>query len=124
MLRENGIKRDMVLRRDHKVSIVINVLLAWLLPVVLLPAGCGGGGGEPLGGGSGTTSVLYVANSGSDNVSGYSINATSGTLSAIPGSPFVNVSAPSAIAVSSNGFFAYVANSPANNVTAFRVGTD
>ena len=50
MLRENGIKRDMVLRRDHKVSIVINVLLAWLLPVVLLPVGCGDGGGDGGGG--------------------------------------------------------------------------
>ena len=81
-------------------------------------------GGGPLGGGSGTTSILYVSNSGSDNVSGYSINTTSGALAAIPGSPFVNVSAPSAIAVSSNGFFAYAANSQANNVTAFRVGTN
>lgn len=108
------------------------VLLAWLLPLVLLPAGCGDGGGDggglsgvggPLGG-VGTTSILYVTNSGSDNVSGYSINATSGTLTAIPGSPFSNVSAPSAMAVSSNGFFAYVTNRRTNNVTAFRVSTE
>jgi 6-phosphogluconolactonase (cycloisomerase 2 family) len=134
MLCENGIKRDMALRGDHKVSIVNRILLAGLLPVFLLPAGCGdgggdgggfgGGGGEPLGGGSGATSILYVANSGSDNVSGYSINATSGTLAAIPGSPFSNVSGPSAMAVSSNGFFAYVANRRTNNVTAFRVSTE
>jgi 6-phosphogluconolactonase len=67
---------------------------------------------------------VYVTNSGSNNVSGYSINAATGGLSALPGSPFANVSAPSAIAVSSNGFFAFVTNSQANTVTAFRVGTD
>src|SRR6185312_3282735 len=51
-------------------------------------------------------------------------NPTSGTLAAIPGSPFTNVSGPSAMTVSSNGFFAYVTNSRANNVTAFRVSTE
>lgn len=126
----------MVRRGSHQVSIVNKALLAWLLPVILLPAGCGDGGGGgggglggvggPLGGGSGTTSTLYVTNNGSDNVSGYGINATSGTLTTIPGSPFSNgnVSGPSAIVVSSDGFFAYVANSRTNNVTAFRVSTE
>lgn len=128
----------MTSRTAHKVSIVNKVLPAWLLLLVLLPSGCGDGGGDggtlggvgggPLGGGSGTTSILYVTNNGSDNVSGYSINTTSGTLAAIPGSPFSNVSAPSAMAVSSavssNGVFAYVANSRTNNVTAFRVSTE
>ncbi len=109
-------------------------LLTCLLPLLLLPTGCGDGGGEggiggvggvggPLGG-LGTTSILYVANNGSDNVSGYSINATGGTLAAIPGSPFFNVSGPSAMAVSSNGFFAYVTNSRTSTVTAFRVSTE
>lgn len=107
------------------------VLLAWVLPLAMLPSGCGdgGGGGGGFGGtgtigGAGTTSIVYVTNSGSNNVSGYSINAATGGLSALPGSPFANVSAPSAIAVSSNGFFAFVTNSQANTVTAFRVGTD
>ncbi|MBH0203479.1 MAG: beta-propeller fold lactonase family protein [Nitrospira sp.] len=103
-----------------------------LFPLVILVSGCGddggsgggfGGTGETLGG-LGTTSILYVANNGSDNVSGYSINATGGTLVAIPGSPFSNVSGPSAMAVSSNGFFAYVTNSRTNTVTAFRVSTE
>lgn len=123
----------MVLRGAHKVSIVNKVLRAWLLPLVLLPAGCGdgdggggtfGGVGGTLGGGPGTTSIVYVTNSGSNNVSGYTINAATGGLSALPGSPFANVSAPSSIAVSSNGFFAFATNNQANNVTAFRIGTD
>jgi hypothetical protein len=131
MPRKSGINRDMVLRGTHKVLMVKKVLLAWLLPLVLLPSGCGDGGGEggfggsgTIGGGEGTGAIVYVTNNGSNNVSGYTINPSTGGLAAIPGSPFVNVSAPSAIAVSSNGFFAYAANSQANNVTAFRIGTD
>lgn len=124
----------MICREARKVSITNKVLAAWLLPLALFPAGCGDGGGAggalggvggpPLGGGAITTSILYVTNNGSDNVSGYSINATSGTLATIPGSPFSNVSGPSAMAVSSNGLFAYVANRRTNNVTAFRVSTE
>lgn len=108
-------------------------MLPWLFPFLLCVPGCGDDGGDGGGvggtgggtlGGLGTTSILYVANNGSDNVSGYSINATSGTLAAIPGSPFSNVSGPSAMAVSSNGFFAFVTNKRTNNVTAFRVSTE
>lgn len=110
------------------------VFLTWLFALFFLPSGCGDGNGDGDGGGFGgvggtiggvgTTSILYVTNRGSNDVSGYSINTTGGTLTAIPGSPFSNVSGPSAIAVSSNGFFAYVANGRTNNVTAFRVSTE
>jgi 6-phosphogluconolactonase len=107
-------------------------LLPWLFPFLLCIPSCGDDGGEGGGfggtggtlGGLGTTSILYVANNGSDNVSGYSINATSGILAAIPGSPFSNVSGPSAMAVSSNGFFAYVTNGRTSTVAAFRVSTE
>lgn len=57
-------------------------------------------------------------------MSGYSINATSGILAAIPGSPFSNVSGPSAMAVSSNRLFAYVTNGRTSTVAAFRVSTE
>ncbi|MBH0184819.1 MAG: beta-propeller fold lactonase family protein [Nitrospira sp.] len=97
--------------------------------VLLAGSGCGedGGGGGGFGaiGGVGTTSIVYVANRGSDDVSGYSINPSAGTLVAIAGSPFPQIADPSAIAVSSNGFFAFVTNAGASNtVTAFRVATD
>lgn len=96
--------------------------------VLLAGSGCGdgdGGGGFGAIGGVGTTSIVYVANRGSDDVSGYSINPATGTLAAIAGSPFPQIADPSAIAVSSNGFFAFVTNAGASNaVTAFRVATD
>lgn len=75
-------------------------------------------------GGVGTTSILYVTNNDSNDVSGYLINTASGVLAPILGSPFSNVSGPSSMSVSSDGFFAYVANSRTNTVTAFRVSTD
>ena len=119
-------------RESHKVPAVKQLLLPWLFPFLLCVPGCGDDGGEGGGfggtggtlGGLGTTSILYVANSGSNNVSGYSINATSGILAPIPGSPFSNVSGPSAMAVSSNGFFAYVTNGRTSTVAAFRVSTE
>jgi 6-phosphogluconolactonase len=121
----------MALRDTHKPSAAKRLRLAWCIPFVLFAPGCGDDGGQggfgglgTIGGGEGTGAILFVTNNGSNNVSGYTINPSTGGLAAIPGSPFVNVSAPSAIAISSNGFFAYAANSRANNVTAFRIGTD
>jgi 6-phosphogluconolactonase len=123
----------MVRRDTHNIVILNKALLGGLFSLVVLSSGCGDDGGEGGGGfggtggtlgGLGTTSILYVANNGSDNVSGYSINATSGILAAIPGSPFSNVSGPSAMAVSSNGFFAYVTNGRTSTVAAFRVSTE
>lgn len=113
-------------------TIMNRLPLAWLFSLLLLPSGCGDGGGDGGGvggvggtiGGVGTTAIVYVTNSESNNVSGYTINPSTGGLATVPGSPFGNVSAPSAMVVSSDGFFAYAANSQANNVTAFRVGTN
>lgn len=106
--------------------------VTWLIPCLLLVSGCGGddggeGGAGGLGGIGGertTGAIVYVTNSGSNSVSGYTVTAATGGLAAIAGSPFPDVPTPSAIAVSPNGLFAYVANSQTNKVTAFRVGTN
>ena len=93
-------------------------------------SGGGGGGGGSLGnlGGEATTSIVYVANKGSDDVSIYNINTTTGVLAQIAGSPLPDIAQPSAIAVRANAnkaYFAFVTNAaPANTVTAFRVATD
>ncbi len=102
------------------------------MPFVFLAPGCGdegggggfGSGGSPIGGGEPTAATVYVTNSGSDNISAYTVNGTTGGLSAIAGSPVANVSTPSAITVSRNGFFAFATNSQTNKVTSFRIGTD
>jgi len=56
------------------------------------------------------TEFVYVTNGGSDNVSAYTIDATSGALTAVAGSPFGAGNGPNAVAVDASGMFAYVAN--------------
>ena len=56
------------------------------------------------------TEFVYVTNGGSDNVSAYTIDATSGALTAVAGSPFGAGNGPNAVAVDAGGMFAYVAN--------------
>ncbi|MGO9038589.1 MAG: beta-propeller fold lactonase family protein, partial [Steroidobacteraceae bacterium] len=65
-------------------------------------------GGSPFAAGTQPASVAvdptgmfaYVANAGSDTVSVYAIDATTGELSPIGGSPFVTGTSPAAIAIS------------------------
>ncbi|HWJ35892.1 MAG TPA: beta-propeller fold lactonase family protein [Steroidobacteraceae bacterium] len=64
----------------------------------------------------------YVANQSANNISAFSIDATTGALSAIAGSPFASTgSAPVAVAVDPNGTFLYVANNASNNVTVYAI---
>jgi 6-phosphogluconolactonase (cycloisomerase 2 family) len=65
----------------------------------------------------------YVSNWGSSNVSAYSINATTGALAAIAGSPYAAGSGPSAIAVDPSGKFVYVANYWSDDVSAFSLNS-
>ncbi len=114
-----------------RASIANALWFVWLILVLWLPLGCSDGAGDGGFGGLGTLggertagAVLYVANSGSNDVSAYTMNPTTGVLTPMTGSQVLPISAPSAIVTSSNGLFAYVANRDTNNVTAFRVGTD
>ncbi len=74
----------------------------------------------------------YVANSGSNDVSAYAINASTGALTSIKcgGGPgcstttpkfFVAGTSPHSITVNPNGKFAYVANSGSNDVSAYAI---
>jgi DNA-binding beta-propeller fold protein YncE len=60
---------------------------------------------------------VYVANSGDNTVSGYTMNPVSGALTAIAGSPFKGGSYPNAVAVNGSGRFAYVAHDENETVT-------
>jgi len=66
---------------------------------------------------------LYVANSGSNDLSAYSINALTGALTPISGT-FPTVTAPSALAVSNNGKYLYVTGSTAGEVQQFTINSD
>lgn len=66
---------------------------------------------------------LYVANKGSNNVSGYSINATSGALTAIAGSPFTTGTGPTSLAFDPVNNLLLVGNSTSSNLSVFTVNT-
>ena len=76
---------------------------------------------------SGTAPVTFapqfvlVANSGSNNVSAYTINPASGALAAVSGSPFGTGSSPMSVSTDLAGRFAYVANNGSNNISAFGI---
>jgi 6-phosphogluconolactonase len=63
----------------------------------------------------------YVANRGSNNVSAYSVDASTGALTAIAGSPFAAGTLPVAVAVDQTGHFAYVVNQMDATISAFTI---
>jgi 6-phosphogluconolactonase len=62
----------------------------------------------------------YVANFGSNNVSGYTIDPSTGALTPI-GSPFAAGSFPHSVAVDPSGKFAYVVNEGDHNVSGYTI---
>jgi 6-phosphogluconolactonase (cycloisomerase 2 family) len=73
-----------------------------------------------------TGAFLYVSNSGDGTVSAFTINASTGELTGIAGSPFVasgtaSPNTPTAVQIDPSGQFAYVANGDAGNVTIFTI---
>ena len=64
-----------------------------------------------------TFKFLYVANSGSNNVSAYTVDAPSGTLTPVAGSPFAAGGQPSYVLIVQS--WVYVTNSADNTVSAY-----
>ena len=85
--------------------------------LIVALAACGGGGikVDPSG------KFAFVVNSGDKSVSAYAINATTGALTAVAGSPFATGKDPLSVTVDPSGKFAYVANFLGNNVSAYTI---
>ena len=64
---------------------------------------------------------VYVANSGSNDVSAYRVDVASGTLTTVAGSPFAAGSMPDSIAVDPSGRFVYVSNQGDATVSAYTI---
>ena len=62
----------------------------------------------------------YVANNGSNDVSMYTINATTGALTSIGAT--AAQSNPSSIVIHPSGEFAYVTNAGSNSVSMYSIG--
>ena len=112
-----------------------------ILFVLATLAGCGGGGDGSVSAAApppndaaaapppnNAPNFAYVANSDSGNVSAYAINASTGALSEVAGSPFAAGTQPTSVSVDPSGKFAYVANysgfepgSPLGSVSAYTI---
>ncbi len=67
------------------------------------------------------TLFAYVANYGSNNVSAYTVDATTGALTLVSSTAPVPGSQPVFVTVDPSGKFAYVVNQGSNNVSAYTI---
>ncbi|HBE76544.1 MAG TPA: hypothetical protein DDW65_01995 [Firmicutes bacterium] len=96
-----------------------------ILTLTLAFAGCGGGNGTTpphTPNDDQISGFVYVTN-GLNNISGYTINATTGKLQEIGGSPFTTDSGPISVTADPNGKFIYVANKNSGNISAYTINT-
>jgi DNA-binding beta-propeller fold protein YncE len=64
---------------------------------------------------------LFAANAQSNNISGFSIDQTTGSLRPVPGSPFATGNGPASLAVDAGGKYLYVANSGDGNISGYSI---
>jgi 6-phosphogluconolactonase (cycloisomerase 2 family) len=73
--------------------------------------------------GPSTAAYVYVVNAASNDISGYLMNGSNGTLSAISGSPFAAGIAPRSVVIDAAGRFLYAANSGSNSIGVYSIDT-
>ncbi len=66
---------------------------------------------------------LYVANSGETSISGYSVDPTTGALTALNNSPFPATVAPWYLTIDPSGSFLYASNPNDNTITGFTINS-
>lgn len=74
--------------------------------------------------GGGSASVgkfAYVANNGDGTISAYTIDASTGKLTAVSGSPYPDGTAPAAVSLAPNGKFAFSASDNGTKIHAFTI---
>ena len=98
----------------------IGYLLLCLAPTLL--AACGGGGGGGAAAGTTTVRSVYVANYGDNNISQYTIDASTGALTPKVPATVAAGAGPQSVTVDRGGKYAYVANSGDNTVSQFTIG--
>jgi 6-phosphogluconolactonase len=92
-----------------------------------LTGGTGGGGGFPASNHiviPEKGNLLYAANIGSANISAFQIDATSGALTPVAGSPFLTGAPPGdiSLAISPDNQFLFAANVDSGSITVFSIG--
>jgi len=76
-----------------------------------------------------TKNLLFASNRGSDTISVFSINPSTGVLTAAPGSPFANdptatMSGGGSVVVNQSGTLLFVGNDSTNNISVFSVAAN
>jgi 6-phosphogluconolactonase (cycloisomerase 2 family) len=75
-----------------------------------------------------TAPFLYIANQSAGTISGYNVDPSVGTLGNLKGTPFPvtspAVSNPSALVISPDGKFLFIANGAQGTIAAFGIGSD
>jgi len=64
---------------------------------------------------------VIVANQGTSNVSVFSLDASTGALAAVPGSPFASGSAPLPVAIDPSGTFVFVGDTGGNSLSVYTI---
>jgi 6-phosphogluconolactonase (cycloisomerase 2 family) len=104
-----------------------------LTPVPGSPFATGGigGGGGPFAVNRVTTcsaqKLIYASNAKSNDVSGFSVDPSTGGLAPVPGSPFATGGSSGgaiALACTPDGQFLIAANNGSSDITVFRIGSD
>ncbi|MGH9568505.1 MAG: beta-propeller fold lactonase family protein, partial [Candidatus Angelobacter sp.] len=72
--------------------------------------------------GASGNAFVYTADAGDNTISGFA-NDSTGTLTPVPGSPFISAGAPFGMAATSDNKFLYVSSFQNNVVTGFSVST-
>src|SRR5512139_737025 len=88
-----------------------------LFTILFLACGNDGGGGIE----ARIPRFAYVANWADNSVSAYTIDATTGALRSVAGSPTAAGTSPCSVTVDPSGKFTYVANVNSNNVSAYTI---
>ena len=118
------------MKHQERKSLVVGPMIIVCLSLVTL-WGCGGGGG----GSDGkpcdlcpppaSAQFVYTANGGSDNVSGFAGDASTGALSLVSGAPFaagdINENVPGVLTADAAGKFIFAGNANSKNISVFSI---
>ena len=64
---------------------------------------------------------LFVANGGSNNIQGFAIDAATGALTPVPGSPFTTEVSPYPVVIDPSGKYLYAANNGSSSISAYSI---
>ena len=73
------------------------------------------------GGSASVGKFAYVANNADGTISAYTINASTGQLTAVAGSPYADGTAPAAVSLAPNGKFAFSASNDGKQIYAYAI---